>query len=1182
MNERRRFFVPKRFGRAKARKIVKNSGLRRGADFDILPSMSGRFQKGKAWGWAVLICALGVAAGNARAAEWFVATNGNDAAAGTNWATAKLTIQAAVDAATNGSTVWVSNGVYATGGRVAAGSLLTNRVAINKPITVQSVNGPEGTIIHGARDSASTNGCGDAAVRCAYVGTNAVLSGFTLTNGATRTSGFNKERYAGGAWCETGGVLSNCVLTGNLAYDFGGGSCYGTVNNCVLTGNSAQRGGGSSFGGALNYCVLTSNSSGQGGGSYNGTLNHCVLRGNSSIQGGGSCYGTLINCSLVRNWAGSGGGASDATLINCTLTLNSAENCGGAYRSTLTNCIVYYNVAYTNPNHDHGTFSHSCTTPDPGGAGNTTNEPMLASASHLAVESPCVGAGNSACASGTDLDGDAWGSPPSMGCDEVVVGSITGALSVGAWAAHTNMAVGFPVQFMADISGRTTASVWQWGDGAVSSNQPYTTHSFSAAGIYNVTLIAYNESYPLGVATSVTVQVATQMVHHVAIGNATPSSPYSSWETASTNIQEAIDIASQAGALVLVSDGVYSSGGLAVDGTTTNRVVINKPVTVQSVNGPEWTTIKGSKGCCSPPFAAVRCAFVGTNAILSGFTLTNGAEKIGGGAWCEADGVLTNCLLTGNSAGISGGGSYRGTLNNCTLVGNYASTSGGGSYQGTLNNCTLTGNSAGSNGGGSCEGILNNCTLTGNSAGSNGGGSYLATLNTCTLIGNSATNWGGGSDYGKLTDCLVASNSAQFGGGSYGSTQNNCRLIGNVAQTSGGGSYDGALNGCLVAYNQAHYGGGFYYEGPHTILNNCVVASNTAQEGGGVWCNFESGGAINNCTLIGNSATANAGGVYLWRGGESSGEINNCRLIGNSAWYGGGAYGYFSCASFNNCLFTGNSATKRGGACAGTISAGGFEPPMYYTTLKNCTISGNSAGTGGGVSGVNLKNCIVHFNTAATSSNFGSGSFSNCCTTPMPGGTDNITNNPQFVDAAAGNYRLKTNSPCIDRGSNALVQGTMDLDGNPRILNGVVDMGAYETQLYTGFRAWAAVITNGLTNDTDCAAGDGVPNLLRYAAGGSPMAADGLARLDLAFENGVPALRFNRNPNATDITLLIQGADEMSDAAEWRGLATNLNGAWGGAANVSETGQGNPVACTVEDVVPLQTNRFLRLKVTRP
>ena len=59
---------------------------------------------------------------------------------------------------------------------------------------------------------------------------------------------------------------------------------------------------------------------------------------------------------------------------------------------------------------------------------------MLASASHLAVGSPCIGAGHSGYATGTDIDGEAWRTPPSMGCDEVVSGSITGALSVSAWA----------------------------------------------------------------------------------------------------------------------------------------------------------------------------------------------------------------------------------------------------------------------------------------------------------------------------------------------------------------------------------------------------------------------------------------------------------------------------------------------------------------------------------------------------------------------------------------------------------------------------------------------------------------------------------------------------------------------------------------------------------------------------
>jgi hypothetical protein len=51
-----------------------------------------------------------------------------------------------------------------------------------------------------------------------------------------------------------------------------------------------------------------------------------------------------------------------------------------------------------------------------------------------------------------------------------------------------------------------------------------------------------------------------------------------------------------------------------------------------------------------------------------------------------------------------------------------------------------------------------------------------------------------------------------------------------------------------------------------------------------------------------------------------------------------------------------------------------------------------------------------------------------------------------FVDAAGGNFRLRAGSPCIDRGDNAVVAaGAVDLDGNPRIVNGWVDMGAYES-----------------------------------------------------------------------------------------------------------------------------------------
>jgi len=73
------------------------------------------------------------------------------------------------------------------------------------------------------------------------------------------------------------------------------------------------------------------------------------------------------------------------------------------------------------------------------------------------------------------------------------------------------------------------------------------------------------------------------------------------------------------------------------------------------------------------------------------------------------------------------------------------------------------------------------------------------------------------------------------------------------------------------------------------------------------------------------------------------------------------------------------------------------------------------------------------------------GTYSYCCTTPDPGDIGNITDPPQFVDTNSTNYRLKAVSPCINAGTNLpWMTGAKDLDGNPRIVDGTVDMGCYE------------------------------------------------------------------------------------------------------------------------------------------
>src|SRR6185369_2853160 len=117
----------------------------------------------------------------ASAVTRYVDVNSTNAVAPfTDWATAATTIQEAVDAASPEDLVLVADGAYQTGGRPVAPGVLTNRVAVTKAVTVQSVNGPGSTWIIGYQEPSTTNGAN--AIRCAYLTNGAALIGFTLTN----------------------------------------------------------------------------------------------------------------------------------------------------------------------------------------------------------------------------------------------------------------------------------------------------------------------------------------------------------------------------------------------------------------------------------------------------------------------------------------------------------------------------------------------------------------------------------------------------------------------------------------------------------------------------------------------------------------------------------------------------------------------------------------------------------------------------------------------------------------------------------------------------------------------------------------------------------------------------------------------------------------------------------------
>ena len=97
----------------------------------------------------------------------------------------------------------------------------------------------------------------------------------------------------------------------------------------------------------------------------------------------------------------------------------------------------------------------------------------------------------------------------------------------------------------------------------------------------------------------------------------------------------------------------------------------------------------------------------------------------------------------------------------------------------------------------------------------------------------------------------------------------------------------------------------------------------------------------------------------------------------------------------------------------------------------------------------------------------------------------------------------------------------------------------------------------------------------------STLMPDSLAALQIG-AGALPTLVFNRNSDAADLFWLVESAATMASGAVWRGVATNVGGSWLGATNVAESGTGNPVECTVTDPVALDSNRFLRLKISRP
>lgn len=231
------------------------------------------------------------------------------------------------------------------------------------------------------------------------------------------------------------------------------------------------------------------------------------------------------------------------------------------------------------------------------------------------------------------------------------------------------------------------------------------------------------------------------------------------------------------------------------------------------------------------------------------------------------------------------------------------------------------------------------------------------------------------------------------------------------------------------------------------IVRSVNGTSSTIIRGGAsIRCAYLMPGAVlDGFTLIGGSAVPQ-GDLMTWLdfcgGGAllmTNAVLTNCRVTENDGTSVGGVFGWGG-GTLDNCLVDKNDG-------------GGIL--MEMGILNSCTIAGNSSTNGYGSGGINgsdltLNDCIVWGNIGSLGeSNFSeyiSAVVRYTCSSPLMSGEGNICADPMLVDSANSNFQLQAGSPCINAGNNSYVSTATDLNGNSRIVGGVVDMGAYENQ----------------------------------------------------------------------------------------------------------------------------------------
>lgn len=764
--------------------------------------------------WLAQLCLAQAAMG-----ALFVSESGSDS----NPGTADLpfrSIQAAVDAAPrDGCDIFVSEGTY----YVMQDSSPQEALLIEKPVRIYALGAAERTVLDAEKKRRAVRVNADGAL----------LSGITIRNGK-----HNAWNSFGGAGIAKG-VVSNAVIE----------ACEGYHADGVLIS-----------GGTLTHSVVRNNISntavyGLGIHITAGLVAHTEVYGNVKTDvldaRGGGIYakgGIVTNCTVRDNFLGNAGfsrsqdynvamsnrGAGiyiegSALVTGCTIKNNAVAGSGGAVYvagGVLCNSLVYGNST-TNVYDSLGGSVYV----EGGVVSNITvaSNFALRGAGGLYQKGGTVKDsivfGNGFCDFGSDggtHQGIYTNNPgftdPERG--NYALSSASEAKSVGAFLVAPDTGLGCvfsqdrkmfrgggAVTFTAKSHGAVGVPAYEWdfGDGTVVRAGAVATHDY-APGIYSVKLKVIDVS---GEASSVAPQTVWALPEKCHVyKNGSDQSPYLSQESASTCIYRALALRPRE---IEIGEGVW-------DVSSAPLVLFNE-ITVRGAAGRDKVVLDAM----DKKFSRV-AVLDHEKALLSGVTVKRGRQE-----WARGAGVQ---LL-------------KGRVHDCIIRENF-------SYSGPAFHIL--------------GGVMSSCLVTMNRCG--GGNTY----------GEAGVIGGGllaGTEIFKAGDIASSSGKGTLYVHGQGTVVSNCFIYGNYMGGSsknnmGGGIYmsDGLVTGCVISNNTASVQGGGVAMTGGTLRNSLVAGncldSSVGGEGAGV---FQSGGVIENCTVVRNRSQVAAGGLFQTGGG---------------------------------------------------------------------------------------------------------------------------------------------------------------------------------------------------------------------------------------------------------------------------------------------------------------------------